>query len=241
MDNSNINLTENPSKLSSYCNCSSKCISWSAIFLGALIAMGISFLLNLFAVPLGITAFIHTNAETSFAIGGFIALAIITIVSTTAGGWVAGSIGAKKNNCCSTCNYGCLYGFAAWCITLIAAIILAAPVGKFIANSMTALSNPVVVMHSDRTYSANQMVPVVESSHQSTSIVESSHQSTSINNTVITPEEAAKAVSMSGFLAFVLFFIGALASTFAGHCAFYRCQQKKCCGSKTPLTNKNIL
>ncbi len=64
--------------------------SWTAVLAGAIVGVGISFLLNLFNLAMGISSF--TMAESgviTIAIGGFIGILIATLVSTFFTGWVS--------------------------------------------------------------------------------------------------------------------------------------------------------
>jgi hypothetical protein len=193
-----------------------KCFSWSSVFVGALVGIGISFLLNLFGMSIGLAAFGHATGSTSltFAIGGFLALLIIAIVSMGALGTVAGYLGAVKKLQCNTtsdlhCNYGCLYGFTAWCLALILTVLLALPAGKFINYTTRALSDPTLVLTSD-----------VYTKHDVT-------QTKVLPTTAPgTTEETAKQLAVTTFIAFIIFFIGALAAAIAGHIAFERCTRK---------------
>lgn len=202
-----------------------KHISWSAIIVATLIGLGISFLLNLFALSIGVTAFVHTaTSPQTIAIGGLIALIIIAIASMGTLGWVAGFLGAKNTKCCcpsscnseSNCNIGCLYGFTAWCLALILAIFMSSSVGKFITNSMAIVNNPTTIIETDNRLTQNVL----------TTKSINANQNTNQKAVVVNEEEAAKSLAVSAFVTFVLLFIGALSATIAGHCAFNRCLKK---------------
>ena len=110
-------------------HCGSK-FSWSAIFAGALVGVGTSFLLNLFAMAIGLSAFTTSPAGLStLAVGGFVGMLIGVIVSMYATGWVAGCIARPM---CHKAHHGMLYGFVAWVVALLMVMFLAAPVGRFI-------------------------------------------------------------------------------------------------------------
>ena len=62
-----------------HCN---KRISWSAILTGALVGVGLSFLLNLFGVAIGLSAFsMGDHGPASLAIGGLLGLIASTIIA----------------------------------------------------------------------------------------------------------------------------------------------------------------
>ena len=191
---------------------------WSAVIVGTLVGIGVSFLLNLFAIAIGVSAFIYTDAAQTFAIGGFIALIIIAIVSMGSLGWVSGYLGSKTATCHSHnaqtddkphCPSGCLYGFTAWCLALILTIFLSAHVGKFISFNRMALIHPNYIVDMQQNFESRPFEINRSSSDNNASIK---------NN--VTPEEAAKTFALTTFVTFILFLIGALSAIIAGHCAF---------------------
>src|ERR1700722_7871136 len=95
-----------------------KCLSWKPIFAGALTAIGLSFLLNLFSVAIGLTAY-TTSSEgvETMAFGGLLGTAIGVIAAMFAAGWVSGYLGQRY---CVQRHVGCMYGFLTWCVALIA-------------------------------------------------------------------------------------------------------------------------
>ncbi len=107
-----------------------KCFLWKPVFVGALVAIGLNFLLNLFSVAIGLTAF-TTNSEgvENLALGGLIATALGIVVSMFASGWIAGYLGSRY---CTKRHLGALYGFLAWCIALVIMIFLAEYITKYI-------------------------------------------------------------------------------------------------------------
>ena len=203
-----MNTTACPDNTGKFC--------WSAIIAGTLVGIGVSFLLNLFAIAIGVTAFIYTDSTQTFAIGGFIALVIIAIASMRSLGWISGYLGAKNKICCSkhaqcdsnTCHLGCIYGFIAWCLALILTIFLSTHIGKFVAYQRVVISHP----NTSYSYVTENQInlpahPVLITSEKK----------------AVTQEDAAKALAMTTFVTFVLFFIGALSATMAGHCGFNAC------------------
>jgi pheromone shutdown protein TraB len=73
--------------------CSTKCISWTSIVVGALIALGLTFLLNLFSTAIGLSAYKLSGGSSLFAIGGFLGFAIGIVATMFAAGWLAGYLG----------------------------------------------------------------------------------------------------------------------------------------------------
>lgn len=173
--------------------CGAGCISWTGIFIGSLFILGLSFLLNLFSAAVGLSAY-HLNQEgtMTFALGGFLGLLIGTIAIMFTSGFIAGFMGRMRclNNSC-----GGLYGFSAWAIALIVAVFLSAHVGKFVSTFRDFVQNPT---YSSVATTANYNAPIV---------------STNDNQAVV---NTAK-VATGAFAIFILFLVGALASTIGGH------------------------
>lgn len=122
-----------------------KCLSWKPIIAGALTAIGLSFLLNLFSVAIGLTAY-TTNSQgvENLAFAGLIATALGIVASMFASGWIAGYLGHRH---CNKRHLGALYGFFAWCIALIVMVFLAEPIHTYIITythilSGTPIGNP---------------------------------------------------------------------------------------------------
>jgi len=107
-----------------------KCLLWKPVVAGALVAIGLSFLLNLFSVAIGLTAF-TTNSQgvENLAFGGLVATAFGIVVSMFAAGWIAGYLG---NRYCTKRHLGALYGFLAWCLALIMMVFLAESMAKYV-------------------------------------------------------------------------------------------------------------
>ena len=89
-------------------------ISWTALLVAAFVAVGLSFLLNLFSIAIGLGAItITSTGETKLAAGGVISLTLGSIIVMFTSGWVAGYLGQTN---CPKRNQGILYGFASWCV-----------------------------------------------------------------------------------------------------------------------------
>jgi hypothetical protein len=107
-----------------------KCFSWSPIIAGAIMIVGLSFLLNLFSVAIGLTAFTtDSQGVENLAFGGLIATALGIIAVMFGSGWVTGYLG---NRHCIKGHLGALYGFLAWCLALILTLLLAMPIKHYI-------------------------------------------------------------------------------------------------------------
>jgi len=99
-----------------------RCLSWKPIIAGALMAIGLSFLLHLFSVAIGLTAFTTDNQGIeTLMMGGLVATAFGTVIIMFASGWIAGYLG---NRACTKRHLGALYGFLTWVVALIALMLI---------------------------------------------------------------------------------------------------------------------
>lgn len=100
-----------------------KVISWSAIIAGALVALSLSFLIHMFNLGIGLSAFTtNRNGMLALAIGGMLWLLLTGIVTMFMSGWVAGKIASRYTD--KPCE-GILHGFLSWSLALILALTLA--------------------------------------------------------------------------------------------------------------------
>jgi MFS family permease len=187
--------------------CGIRCISWSAIIAGAFVAIGLSFLLNLFSTAIGLSIYkMSPEGVNKLAVGGMLGFAIGIIATMFFAGWVAGYFG--RSHCSKKCC-GALYGLTTWCVALVLMIILALPFSRFITGYTNYLSNTAVV-----------------------TTVESTENSTAKKATVTVQGEATlDDLSKGAFVLFLMFFLGALASTVGGHAGVSCCYNKECCNS----------
>jgi hypothetical protein len=178
-----------------------KCLAWKPIIAGALAAIGFTFLLNVFSVAIGLTAF-TTNSEgiESLAFGGLLGTGLGIIVSMFAAGWIAGYLSQRH---CNKRHLGALYGFLTWCLALIVAIFITSHVQHYISfygHFLSGTTNLVL----DNTSSANDVT--VAANHLQT------------NSLVI-----------STYIIFSLFFLSAFACSLGGHCGMrHICKETTC-------------
>lgn len=165
-----------------------KCFTWKPVVAGALTAIGLSFLLNLFSVAIGLTAY-NTNSQgvETLAFGGLIATALGIVVSMFASGWIAGYL---ANRYCVKRHLGALYGFLSWCLALVVMVFIADHVTAYIALYTHFISG----------------VPANLPEKAATAMASSTNMSPTTN------------VVVSTYIVFVLFFLSAFASSFGGHC-----------------------
>lgn len=168
-----------------------KRICWSAVFVGAVVAVGLSFLFNLFAIAIGLTAFtMDKSGAMGFGLGGAISIFIIVVISMMAAGYAAGYLGrhyAPKR------NLGILYGFTTWTV----AILLSAAVIGHVTNYTTVYSHDIgntsYTMHQDNESATFSKKTGTSMSTQQLSLSKDS-------------------IATGAFLIFGLFFIGAIAT-----------------------------
>lgn len=177
-----------------------KCLSWRPIVAGALIAIGFSFLLNLFSVAIGLTAFTtDSDGVEKLALSGLAATGLGVIVSMFAAGWLTGYLGQRH---CFKRHLGALYGFLAWCIALIVTVFLASHVQEYLTFYGHFLSG-------------------------TTSVVAASNPA---GNVAVAAGVQTKSLVVSTYIIFVLFFLSAFAMALGGHCGMrHVCKKEGTC------------
>lgn len=175
-------------------------ISWSAIITGALMGMGLSFLLNLFGVTIGLSAFSMSNeGPASLAVGGLLGLIISTIVAFFVGGFTAGHLGrlyVPKR------NMGITYGFTTWTVTLVLSAVITTHVGHYVDHYKSSVTNNTLILATDEP-SKTASTPAAEEKQQK--MMEA------------TSKEISGGMAIGTFIVFMLFFLGALSSCVGAH------------------------
>lgn len=187
--------------------CSIKCVCWSAIIVGALVAIGLSFLLEVFSISIGLAAFSPTREGIiSLAIGGVIALLFSAIVAMFVAGWVTGYLARPF---CSNSNVGVLYGFTTWCLAFVVSVLLASHVNLFITSHYNSLVNPGA---SNVKLNTNPVSPLIAEQAKA-----NPNTSTANSQSLVNQEKSANLLGLSLFLTFALFFVGAISSCVGGY------------------------
>lgn len=205
----NTNLEDHHSH---YHICSMRCISWSAIIFAAVVAIALSFLFNLFTLAVGLTAFpVSPEGKQTLAIGGFVWLVLIAVITMFIPGWVAGFLGRAR---CYKRRMGELYGFGTWGLALIATLFLVTQGSQFLSQRAYMV---------DRNLTAIELTNAVQ---QNVRQVESAARKT-------TPPATKEDVTSAGvatFATFFILFIGALSATFGGRMGmrFHRNAKLEC-------------
>ena len=199
----------------SHCCCTPhlfKRISWTAIFVGALVGIGLSFLLNLFGMAIGLSAFtLSTDGAIVLAVGGLVGIIIGIIASMLAAGYAAGYLGRLH---CPQRNLGIVYGFTTWSVALIFTAVIGAQISSYITSYSNAISHSVLVTSQDKT-------------HPSTTLTVKTTPSSTVNADKKTIKVTASPNSLAwGALSvFAIFFIGAFASCL-GACWGMSCKRE---------------
>lgn len=187
--------------------CHVPCISGRAVIAGALVGVGLTFLLSLFGMAIGLSAVTTTKEGlTTLAIGGLLGILISTVVSMFVAGWVAGYVGRF---CSTQCCSGVLHGFVTWCLILLLSAVFATHIGDFMSSSYESFSQPsstVVNVTTDKT------APAVTT--QETKAETNVQAPAQVNVNV---EKAANVLGATLWLVFGLFAVGALSSCLGGY------------------------
>jgi len=175
-------------------------ISWTAIFIGALVGVGLGFLLNLFGIAIGLSAFTVNSADgaMALAIGGLMGLLIGVIAAMGVAGFTAGYLGCR---CCLKHNLGIIYGFTTWSVALLLSALLAGPVSHYASSYLGGITHSAVVLSNSATDSA-----VIETQSNADK-----------NQTVTKVTTSPSNLAWGAFTLFVLFFIGAVSSCFGAY------------------------
>ena len=115
-----------------------ECLAWKPVIAGAFVGVGLTFLLNLFSVAIGLTAYkVDTQGGESLVFGGFIGAGIGVIAAMFAAGWLSGYLGRKY---CVVRHMGALYGFLTWCVALVIAVFFAGAAQHYVGDYSHFLS-----------------------------------------------------------------------------------------------------
>ncbi|MCX7114711.1 MAG: hypothetical protein NTW08_02200 [Gammaproteobacteria bacterium] len=187
-----------------------KRICWTAVFVGALVGVGLGFLLNLFGVAMGLSVVaVNKEGAVALAIGGFIGVAIAVIASMVTAGYAAGYLGRGY---CPQRNHGILYGFVTWCVALILSAVVMAHVSQYVSAYAHTIAGTTIMMSADASG-----VSAVTMASDTSSVDKKQH----VTNVVASQGSLACGAS----LLFALFFIGAVSTCFGASWAM-TCQRE---------------
>lgn len=179
-----------------------KRICWTAIFVGALVGLGLGFLLHLFGIAIGLSA-VTMNKEggAALAMGGALGILISVIVAMFLSGYAAGYLGRPL---CPKRNLGILYGFTTWSVSLLLAAALMSHMSQYASN----YSQNFLGTTANQKMGKNTEVIVAENKGATEALV-------------IT---TASQLSSAACILFGLFFIGAISSC-VGACCAMKCKK----------------
>ena len=116
--------------------CSDQRMSWTAIFVGALVGAGLGFLLNLFGIAIGLSILTQKDGAAALAVGGLLGFLIAVITSMVVAGYTAGYLGRTY---CPKRNLGVLYGFTTWGVALILTAAVASHINHYVVGAINIL------------------------------------------------------------------------------------------------------
>lgn len=202
MNHESCNISSNDKGM-----CRWPCVSWTAVIVGALVGIGVSFLLNLFSVAIGLsTTVVSQEGMVTLAIGGLVGVAICGIVSMYLAGFTAGYLGRGY---CGGRNLGILYGFTTWSFALVLTVIFASHIGRYV-TAFANTSNPttVVIVDENAPTANNSMRTNNNGAQKMKDVAE-------VN--AVNAQKATNTLGTGAFIVFGLFFLGALAACCGGH------------------------
>lgn len=189
------------------CNCApyfSQYLSWSGVIAGALVATGLSFLMNVFNLGLGLSLFTDTKkGVTTIVIGGLVAMIVGGFITMFAAGWVSGYVGRS----CKQYRYlGVFQGLTTWCLVLMIIAFLFANNIAFLTVGSHLLADNIV---SNSTVHVNPNEEGLKYSN--------TRSNTQDNlQVVVNREKSANDIGKSALITFVIFFVGFIACCWGG-------------------------
>lgn len=141
----NMNACKSEGKSESSCN---KCLSWSGIFAGMMVAIGLTILFDLLTQGMGISLFgKDEHGMQTLVFGGFAWALIGVYVVLFLAGAVSGHLAGC--GCHTSCCKSMLYGMLTWCSYTVASIIILAllavtPASSFFKSAFVHQSDAAV-------------------------------------------------------------------------------------------------
>ncbi|MBA2655794.1 MAG: hypothetical protein H0U70_02280 [Tatlockia sp.] len=182
-------------------------ISWSAVFAGAFVGLGLSFLLQLFSLAIGLSAYNSNAGATTIAMGGFLGLLIGGIAAMGAAGFVSGYLGRFHF---THGHGGIVYGFVTWSLALLLAAIFVIPLSHYMSAYNRSLAPKVMVSDT-----MTQRIDITETTNAS--------NKPAANQPVVKVD--SDTLTGSSWLIFLLFSLGALSSC-VGACWAMSCKRR---------------
>lgn len=172
-------MMDAPYKPENECYCCPS-FSWSAVFVGALVAVGLGLLLKLLTISIGLSLFsLDEHGAETLAYSGLFLLLLSAIIAMFFAGLTAGCLG---HACCPRRSMFWAYGFITWCLSLILSAIFSSHLAHYVnAFYSSAASKPSVII-------------ITEMSDQMTQAQGSTPAATSNTGATATEPTAAKQV-----------------------------------------------
>lgn len=189
-----------------------KRVCWTAILAGALVGIGLTFLVNLFGMVIGLSIFTVDEASgaAAIAIGGVIGVLVGILVAMFLAGYTSGYLGrhlAPKR------NIGILYGFLTWILALLLTGFVMSNLSNHVTNYSSVVAGPRVSLNA--------------STEKKDSSVTIDKAKKSDNETkAVKVMASARDMTIVSFLVFVFFLLGAAAACWGG-CAGMSCRHEE--------------
>lgn len=191
-----------------------KPISWTAILVGALTALGLIFLLNLFGMVILLNVFkTISTVSMILVVSGMLLLIIGIAISMIGAGYVAGYLGRLYS---PERNLGIIYGFTTWVAALILGVLALLALSQSAVIYTNVVSKTVVAMPN----SVNQITTPFGTTKISPPLQQGDKTAVEIN---VTPTN----LSSGAFIMFLLFLFGALFSCIGASWGM-RCSKDEC-------------
>lgn len=192
------------------------CLSWSAVIVGALVAVALGFLLNIFGMAINLSAYTNTSeGTTTFVVAGFLSMVLSTMIVLFFSGWISGYLGRSY---CLNPNFGLLYGLVTWCLALFLMVVLSSSVGDFMNSQYSSVTSSASERFANHT--KHPLADTIQKGIKG--IGGASHQSSAHSETADN-----KDVSKALYLVFILFFVGAISSCYGGYVGMQRKVKRK--------------
>lgn len=199
-------------------------VAWGAIFSGVAVAIAIQVVLNLFGAGVGFSATDPTTDGTttlkSVGIGAALWWLVSGLAAMFVGGWVAG-----RQSPNSLVRTGGLHGFITWAFTTVAgAVLVTAFTGVLMGGALAAVTGQMSGSQLSGIANANSRTASETSNRTASeaSVTEDGMANTTVRED-LTPQEkrriaddAAKALAIASFWAFLALAMGAAVSIWGG-------------------------
>lgn len=177
-------------------------ISWTALGIGSLLIVGLSYLMRLFTVGVGLSSYSTTTSGTvAFAITGFVCLIILSYLLLFLAGWVTGLISSVHSE---KRWLGLLHGFAAWCLALV------------IMGAFVAPNHPFFIAQRFP-HSVNVFAPANTLNSPTLPLTTTAPQNQNTVQAITSPANPVNTLGIGMLATFFIFLSGVLGSSLGGY------------------------